>query len=212
MIIRRPAPIAIVTEGQSHNRWPPKELVPGTPWEDGLGPYPNRLMANYPGIPWQNASIGGHGWGDLTTDVATRLFPLARTRAGCIDILIMSGGQGDIYQDGQTGEQTYDRAVVYANNARAKGFDIVIATTMPAVGPDAAFPVGTNAAFTDHNLMMMDDPDEAFDRVVDWHTHHILSFSDPLAFESDQIHFKTTTATLAASLVKPVLDDVLASI
>ena len=62
---RLPAPVRIVFGGQSHNSWPPAELPPGTPWVDGRGPYPNRLMDSFGAIPWHNAAHGGHGWAEL---------------------------------------------------------------------------------------------------------------------------------------------------
>lgn len=205
---RVPAPWRIVFDGQSHNRWPPAELPPGTPWVDGIGPYPNRLMAMLPGVPWHNAAQGGEGWGDLAVDAATRLHPQARNRDGCTDVLIMSGGQGDIYNAGCTGAQVYDRAVAYAEAARAAGFHVVFATTMPAFGPGGSIDPTPDMlqARIDHNTLLMADAEGAFNTVVDWHTHPILAdATNPTYWETDRAHMKPATADLAASLAAAAL-------
>ena len=210
--IRSSADARIVFDGQSHNRWPPAELPPGTPWADGIGPYPNRLMrlvhATGAVIPWHNAAEGGHGWGDLALDAATRLHPQARNLVDCLDILIMSGGQGDIYNDFCTGAQVYDRAVAYAEAARAAGFDLVLATTMPAFGPGGSIDPTPDMlqARIDHNTLLMADAEGAFDVVIDWHTHPVLADATDLTWwEADRVHMKPATADLAASLVAPAI-------
>ena len=207
--IRRSADLRIVFDGQSHNRWPPAELPPGTPWADGIGPYPNRLMLRYlPGVPFHNAAEGGHGWGDLAVDAATRLWPQARNRDGCLDVLIMSGGQGDIYNDNCTGQQTYDRAVAYAAAAYDAGFSGVLATTMPAFGPGGSIDPTPDMlqARVDHNTLLMADAEGAFDGVIDWHSHPILAdATDTDWWETDRAHMKPATADLAASLVAAAL-------
>lgn len=206
--IRTPAPIRVVFGGQSHNSWPPAELPPGTPWVDGIGPYPNRLMRYFAGIPWANTAHGGHGWAELAQTFDVDVRPQARNRPGCIDIFIMSGGQGDIYNDDCTGAETYQRAVAYAQEARDIGFHYVLATTMPAFGPGGSIDPTPDMlqARVDHNTLLMADAEGQFDAIADWHSDPILAdATNQTWWESDRAHFKPPTADLAASIMEPIL-------
>ena len=213
--IRNSAPVRVVFDGQSHNSWPPAELPPGTPWADGIGPYPNRLMRYMVGVPWYNAALGGHGWGSLTADASTRLHPQARNRDGCTDVLIMSGGQGDIYQDDCTGAQVYARAVAYAQAARGAGFQYVLVTTMPAFGPGGSIDPTPDMlqARIDHNTLMMADAGNDWDGVADWHSHPALAdATNTTYFENDFVHFKPAAADVAAFIVEPILRELVNSL
>lgn len=199
---RLPAPVRIVFAGQSHNQWPPFG------YGDDLGPYPNRLMRYLPGVPWVNSAHGGHGWAELTPLIPDDIETQIRHRVGHNDVLIMSGGQSDIYEDDKTGAETYARAVAYANAARAAGFHEVHATTMPAFGPGGSIDpdAGMLQARIDHNTLLMADASAAFDVVVDWHTHPALAdATDTTYFEADRVHFTPGGADVAAHLVAAAL-------
>lgn len=200
--VRGPAPVRIVFDGQSMNLWPPAELSE-TPYLDGLGPYPARLMrmAGLPGIPFANdIAIINTGWATLLTTAATRLYPQIRNRAGCTDILVMSGGQTDLPD--VTGAQAYTRAVTYADAARAAGFDIIIATTNPGFDPNLNGNMTTKT--NDYNTALEADADDAFDVVVSLDAA-LDNFLDTDLFEGDRVHLRSEGAVLMAESVYPVL-------
>lgn len=201
---RLPAPVRIVFAGQSHNEWPP------VGYGDDLGPYPNRLMRmpNLAGVPWHNAAHGGRGWNDLAATFTEDVGVQARNRVGCTDVLIMSGGQSDIYEDDKTGADVYDLACDYADTARAAGFTMIMATTMPAFGPGGSInpDAGMLQARVDHNTLLMADPAGSFDVLIDWHTHPALAdATDTTYFEADRVHFTPGGADVAAHLVAAAL-------
>lgn len=209
---RAPAPVRVVFDGQSYNLWPPDVFS-----TDGLGPMPDRVMSRR-GIPWGNVALGNHGWGTagstdplhLFATIATRLFPQARNRAGCTDVLVMAGGSSDIYADHQTGAAVYARAVAYMTAARAAGFDVVVGVTIPPFAGALAPSLGDLQAITDHNTLMMGGSD--FDAVVDVHVPPIDDSTNTTYFENDQVHWRTPGAIAAAAIVRPVIDAVLAGL
>jgi hypothetical protein len=206
---RLPAPVRIVFAGQSHNQWPPFG------YGDDLGPYPNRLMRFFPNLPWHNAAHGGHGWAELALTFDDDVVPQARHRDGCTDVLIMSGGQSDIYEDDKTGAETYALAVAYAQAARGAGFQYVLVTTMPAFGPGGSIDPTPDMlqARIDHNTLMMADAGNDWDGVADWHSHPALAdATNTTYFENDFVHFKPAAADVAAFIVEPILRELVNSL
>lgn len=187
--IQAPAPLRVVFDGQSHNRWPDATVG------DGLGPYPDRLMALVgTSVPWVNVSVNGTGWATLATTAPSRLWPHARRGPG-VDMLIMQGGQSDLIE-GATPEETYAQAVSYAADARRAGFGLVVGSTMPDITPAAI----THDRIQAHNTLLATDPDGAFDAVSRWDQVPALSdCTDSTYFWTDQIHLNVGGAIAAAA-------------
>ena len=199
--VRSPAPVRVVWDGQSQLRTPvasPDLYIPA------------RVMFGT-GVPWHNASVAGTGWEHgtgasdpgLDADADTRLFPQARNRSGCDDVLVLSGGQHDAIwavTDELTdpGLVAYDALVTYADAARAAGFTYVIATTMPAI---ASVPV--QAAFDQHNAALLAD-ESNFDATVDIAVGD-LDDAGSAYFIGGGIHLSAAGAQAAADLISPVL-------
>lgn len=202
--LRVAAPIRIVFDGQSMNNVP---AVPNN--------MPTYLM-NGRKIPWSNVAISGYGWQDLTPTAATRLFPQARNKMGCIDILIMCGGQGDILNQTPNGQQsgatTYTRAIAYANAARGAGFHYILTTTMPAIGPDVLGTGRPNAteqqAIQDYNDLTIANSG-GFDAVADISIAPLNNATNSTYFDIDRTHFKVDGAKVAAALIAPTLNSLL---
>lgn len=205
--LRAPAPIRIVFDGQSLCN------VPVAPHN-----MPTYLMNNR-FIPWVNVAISGNGWLDLAATAESRLFPYARNRSGCTDILIMCGGQGDILNgppDGQqTGAVAYARAIDYSNAARAAGFNYVFITTMSAIGPDVlgtGRPSPTEAqGMQDYNTLVLANSG-GFDAVADISLPPLDDATDMEYFALDRTHYVAAGAKAAADLMAPALDDLLNAI
>ena len=201
---RAPAPVRVVFDGQSLN------LVPIDHPELS---FPARVMAGR-GIPWHNAAVSGVGWAWLAGDASTRLFPQARARVGCTDILVMQGGQTDIFLN-HTGAEVYDLAVDYAIAARSAGFDKVILTTMPAMGPTTGSPpVPTAPQWAEalaHNVLVRSNSG-GFDGVADLYQGALTDATNPTYYMGDRLHFVAAGAQVAANIIAPVLDVVLDSI
>lgn len=204
---RAPAGIRVVFDGQSLCN------VPVAPHN-----MPTFLMNNR-FIPWVNVAISGHGWLDLTPSAETRLFPYARNRAGCTDILVMCGGQGDLFNAAPDGQQTgavaYARAIDYANAARSAGFDYVLITTMSAVGPDV---LGTGRpspselqGMVDYNVLVLANSG-GFDAVADISVSPLDDATNTDFYHIDRTHYVAEGAKAAAELIAPALDNLLGSV
>lgn len=209
-----PRGIRIVFDGQSMNNTPaaPQNM-------------PTYVMATRP-YPWTaSPAIGGAGWYDLsrtdspTFNPNTRLYPQARTRPGCTDILVMTGGQGDTLNDSPSGQQTgavaYARAVAYADAARAAGFDKIIMSTSPAMGPNM---LGTGRPTTfeatsraDYNALVLANSG-GFDAVADISVAPLDDATNLTYFAIDRLHWSPAGAQAAAAIIGPVIDSVIASL
>lgn len=204
---RAPAPVRIVFDGQSMNNSPaPPNNVP-------------TFLMHGRGLPWANVSISGEGWLDLTATVTTRLFPQARNRSGCTDILIMFGGQGDMWNSlpngQQTGAVTYQRAIDYADAARGAGFDKVLIVACPTAGPNV---LGTgrptpseSQALIDYNALILANSG-GFDAVADVSVSPFDDATNATYFAIDRTHLTAVGAETAASYIAPELDMLLASL
>lgn len=204
---RQPAPVRVVFDGQSMLDVP---VPPNS--------FPTFLMAGR-GLPWISVGVDGNGWLDLTPTVGSRLYRQARNRAGCTDVLILSGGQGDILNTAPNGQQsgatTYSRMVTYANNARAAGFAKVGCTTLPPVGPNVlgtGRPNGTEqTALTDLNVLILANSG-GFDGVADISVAPLDDATNTAYFNVDRTHLTAAGAKAAAAIVAPMLDAILASL
>lgn len=208
--LRTPAPIRIVFDGQSLNN------VPAYPMN-----MPHYVMANR-FIPWVDVAISGMGWLDLTPTVATRLYPYARNRPGCVDILMLEGGQGDILNSGTgyesdhvDGATTYTRAVTYANNARTAGFDYVLISNITPIGPNV---LGTGrpttseeSAIEDYQALILANSG-GFDAVIDINQPPLNDATNGTYFYVDRTHWVEEGARAAAAIISPVLDAFLGSL
>lgn len=203
--VRKPSPVRVVFDGQSMNESPP---------------YPNNspkwamLGTN---IPWIEVGIGGNGWQDLTPTINTRLKPQARNRAGCLDILVMNGGQGDRLNSpgtgGTTAETCYQRALDYAAAARALGFHKIITVTWPQWG-DILFG-GDRATVEDlavkdaYNQMVLDNAED-WDAVVDCHTPApFTNAADTTYFAIDQLHLNPLGASIMGELIREKIEELI---
>lgn len=206
--LRGPAPVRVVFDGQSHNNVPAPPVNMPTVVMKGLD------------IPWVNVAISGYGWGSgpsnnggLAGSASVRLWPQVRNRAGCTDILVMCGGQGDILNGssdsgGQTGAVVYQRAIDYADNARAAGFDLILITTSPPIGPDV---LGTGRptpeeqqAIDDYNTLILANSGD-FDAVANISVPPLNDATNLTYFQIDYTHFTAAGAQAAANIIKPVL-------
>lgn len=205
--LRGPAPVRVVFDGQSLN------YTPAAPYN-----VPTRVMSGRH-IPWTSVGIGGNGWFDLATTAATRLFPQVRDIAGCTDILIMNGGQGDFLNAAPSGQQSgatcYSRAVSYANAARAAGFDKIIITTHPAMGPDM---LGTGrptpleaTSLADYNTLVLANSG-GFDAIADTSVAPLNDATNTTYFDIDRLHFLAPGAQAAADIISIQLDIILATL
>lgn len=198
---RTPAYVRVVWDGQSLNQQPvgndaPKQLHHGS------------------SIPYANISAAGNGWYDLINSSAhmTLLRNNARNRAGCYDILIMNGGQGDVLNaspsGGQTGEVCYTRAVAYRDAAVALGYHKVILPSWPAWGPDM---LGTGrpttaeeAARNTFNAMVMANTG-SFDGIVNMHSGVLADATNLTYFQFDRLHPTAAGARAIKEAIEPVL-------
>lgn len=191
----------VVWDGQSHN-WVP----------DGRA-VPDQTMSRFPGVPWANIAVSGHGWVLLLDQ-----FPVSRitnqARSNGVDIWIGNGMQGDVINDaddgGQhTGEQCYDIAKDYTSLVRRSGFDVLIGIVPPAIGPNV-FGLGRPNAFEtqaleDIRTLTREDPDGIYDVVVDCSVPPFDDATNLYWFDIDRTHFRPPGAKAMADLITPVL-------
>lgn len=192
--LRAPAPVRVVFDGQSRitaaSGNPPAYVMAGT------------------GVPWVTVAVPGDGWYDLTATAATRLWPQARTTG--TDVLVLAGGEGDIWNAAPSGQQTgavaYARLVAYADAARTAGFDAVIACTAPPAGPDVlgtGRPTPSEVEALDGYNALIRGSDE-FDAVADV-AAALPDATDTDLFLIDRTHLTAAGAQVSASVIAPVL-------
>ena len=177
-----PAPGTVVFDGQSLNNTP----------EEGLT-FPVQVMRGR-SEDWVNTAQNGLSWTRLAASADRRVF---RHATEGHDTLVMNGGTSDI-AEGDTGESLYAEEVAYAGAARRAGFERVIILTLP---PSAFFTAPQDAEREAHNALLLEDPDGAFDAVVD------VASLVPLGhgFYLDGIHWSEAGARKAAQAVREVL-------
>src|SRR5262249_22815709 len=120
--------------------------------------YPRTMMANtFPGVPWNNVAIGGTSWSVLKKSQAGRTDVLAAQARYAI--LILCGGTSCILKTTQSGgDQDPDGATVMAHytavadQARAAGFDYIVATT---ITNDSAFDAGQLSILSSANSLIL---------------------------------------------------------
>lgn len=201
--LRGPAPARVVWDGQSHNWLPaPPDNVPTV------------CMARFPGVPWANIGIDGHGWAALQNRYPiSRLTDQARTTG--VDIWVGSGGQSDILNPagewgGQhTGEQAYELGGDYVAIARAAGFDVAIGIVPPMIGPNVLGvdkPTEFEAqALADLRDLIRTDPDGIYDAVVDCSVTPLDDATNGTWFDVDRTHLTPAGAQAMADLIAPAL-------
>lgn len=190
--VRAPAPVRVVFDGQSMNWFP-------------FPPYnmPTFAMSGTQ-IPYEIVAVSGTGWSELQDTIATRVHPQARNRDGCVDILVMNGGQSDILDTSLTGAELYDVVVDYATSAKAAGFTHVILATLPDMGADVQGDVGrpTEAEYqviADFNELAIANSGE-FDAVVDISSPPFDDAENPIYYRAeDRLHWTVTGAQEAAT-------------
>lgn len=198
--LRSPAEVRVTFDGQSLCNYP-----------DPPNNAPTLVMAGL-GVPWANVALNGIGWYDLAGTVTTRRDPQSpASRAGKLDVLVMLGGQSDVYAAAPSGDQTgatiYDRAVSYATSARAAGFDRVLLCTLPPMGPNAyglGIPTASQAqAITDFNTLALANSG-GFEAVADLHVPP-LDDSSSTTYYLDRLHWTAAGAVAAASIIRAAL-------
>jgi lysophospholipase L1-like esterase len=170
------------------------------PWRTMLGIDAPHIVVAQAGSGWE-APDGG-----LAATAPGILFPQARNRAGCIDILVMSGGQSDIL-NGASGATAHTRALDYANDARTAGFDAVLVTTMPPLA-SSVVAGAWSTPFQDYNAAVL--ADGSWDAVADlWQES---PWGDDPANLTDGLHPSADAAQLFADIIRPVLVDLIESL
>ncbi len=186
----RTQPAALVFDGQSLN------LIPFGQW--GTNGFPQRVAAGL-GLPWENPSIGGKDWDTLQQDAATRTYIYGKFAAKTI--LVMNGGTSDV-QLGDSGAQVYTDMSTFADGARTAGFSKVCALTITKF---TGIPGGQDTQRIAANSAIMADASSKFDAKVD--VANDVNLADPsnTTYYVDGLHWTSTGAAVAASLVIPAV-------
>lgn len=164
------------------------------------------MVMSYRGIAWANVAISGTGWAGLNLTSGTHLWPHGRPQGG--DILVMNGGQSDIL-NGLTGAQVYDELTTYMSGARDHGFDYVIVTNLPAIGPTTGEPTwtpGMAVAAADLRTLTLANSAGA-DAVVDFYVDPIDDTSDITYWLTDHLHPTQATVNIMSELMGEAIDD-----
>lgn len=200
--VRGPAPVRVVFTGQSHLN------IPAAP-----NNAPTFAMHGT-GVPWANVAISGNGWYDLTNN-ATHLASLrAQARGGTgTNILCMYGGQGDIWNDSPSGQQTgataHTRATSYATTARGYGYDLVVMCTVPPAGPNVLGTgrptAGEVTALNDYNAAIRANTGSPWDAIAD--VNAVLDdATDTTYFDIDRTHYVAAGAQVAAGIIAAAIE------
>ena len=106
------------------------------------------------------------------------------------------------HRRGQRAATLYADEVAYAVAARANGFEVIIITTLP---DSIEFTDAQRAEQATHNELLLEDPEDAFDAVVDLAT--IAGLDDPsdTRYYFDGTHWTAEGAKLAAEAVREAL-------
>lgn len=164
-------------------------------------------MADFPTVNYHNAAVLGANTVVLTSTIDDRVTPYA----GCATttILLLSHGTSDCAFGNHTGQQLYDEQAAYADLARTKGIDLVLATTL--VRSEALMSAGDNTNRTDFNTLLLAAAGGAvFDAVADLAADATLADYTNDANYPDGLHFSSAAAAAAAAVVSPVLATLLA--
>jgi hypothetical protein len=163
--------------------------------------FPGKLMLPYyPHVQYRNPSVGSTSWTTLTLNAPKRTFIYC---TGQFNVMVMNGGQSDLSPvvnggEGNTGAQLYSDEVVYANMARAVGYQkIATVTIVPATTFYNIPPADQNRL--DFNTLVKADASHAFDLVMDLASDSQLSDpSGPMYL--DGLHWSVAGCNYVASL------------
>jgi hypothetical protein len=176
----------VVFDGQSYN------LVPGP-----HASYPSRVMDGRDAT-WKVVALNGTSWTTLANDADERARP-----SGGYDVLVMAGGFTDLVGEQDRAREVLADEVAYAEAARARGFDAVVALTIPPSTVIAD--LGYERERVEHNRLLVES--DAFDAVVDI---EVDCLDDPRSScYSDGTHWTGRGARIVAGLLAPVLDDII---
>jgi hypothetical protein len=177
----------VVFDGQSYN------LVPGRHRS-----YPAQVMADRD-EDWSVVALDGTSWTVLADDAADR-----QQLSEGFDLLVMAGGFTDLAGELDSAEQVLADEVAYADAARARGFDAVVALTIPPSTVIENRP-GQEAERVQHNRLLLKSA--GFDAVVDIEVPCIDDARSDCY--SDGTHWSGRGAGIVAELVAPVVDDII---
>jgi hypothetical protein len=204
----------VIIDGQSLNLTPNDAALDTSGRKVVPGNFPALLMRGLD-IPVVCTAVGGEGWFERIPNLAAQVYPQFRKKAGCPDIVIANGGQGDIIDvPGATGASAYASFTTYVNNLRANGATKVIATTMPAMGPDiipGRPTAGEYTAIANLRTLMLANA-AGCDAVVDLQVAPLNDATNGTYFFVDRLHIVVPGAEAMANLVRPALDSVLATL
>lgn len=139
-------------------------------------------------------AINSTSWTVLALSASVRRDPHADD--GFQTVLVMCGGEGDIYDELNDGPTVYADAKSYAQSAKTAGFDKVLAVTI-APGTAAWFTAPMNTARKAANDLLIGNADAVFDAVVDLAGDSTLS--NPGAPHSDTTWFGDGTLSNPAN-------------
>lgn len=163
-------------------------------------------------LPCEVPAISGKSWTVLSTTAAQRCHLIARQYEK--SVLVLTGGTSDLMPveanppgENDTGEQALADMEAYANAARAAGFDKIVALTVtPANWWDADWDV--------QRLVMNEGirQSDAWEVVADVAADPRLQDPMDTDYYYDQLHWTAAGNAVAAEVVAPALDSVLAEL
>lgn len=193
----------VVFDGQSLNAAPINHTYPRT-----------MMTTRFAGVPWNNLAIGATSWTKLSLSRSVRInlwAPVARYA-----ILVMCGGTSDILAPGIPGGDGDNAATVYADfgayadNARASGYDYVIAST---ITPDEfGFDSTQETTRQTANSLILADASTKFDAVCDFAGDARIGSipHNPTYMDTDGLHPLAAGADVMVELMAPYVAAALA--
>lgn len=165
---------------------------------------PRKVMDGL-GLAWQNVALNGKSWTVLATDAATRLNPTPKPYSK--SVLVLLGGQSDLAEtsENNSGAIALADMEAYADAARAAGFDTIVACTIPPAAMISS--VDDEAQRVIFNQGIRDSTH--WEAVADVGVHPLLQNFNDATYYVDTIHWTAAGATVAAGVIKPVLESVL---
>jgi hypothetical protein len=202
------APARVVCVGNSANNWPP--ATPENWFIEPLPPVPSlpERLCSPLGVPFATVCRGGQGWSDLLADEAflAEVASQPRHLSGALDVVVMNGGQSDVWYELHTPEEGYAFAVEFAAWLRGVGFDRVVGVTFPSV-PEDVMTLETWEATVE---LYASDPDEAFDSIALAHLA-LPDCYDSTFYASDDLHLNAVGRDRHAGAIRPAVREAIGS-